>query len=346
MKKYLALIFTICFCFLSGCGIKENTTVVLTTGFKNNEVFYIEHMPCTKEEFMIYLSNMKNQFASSFGNEIFEVSYNDVYLEDTLKDQVLEKLASVKIMNLMAEQKGITLEDTDITKAKNATNAYYSSMTQAEKEILGVDYELVLKMYEELALAKKVYNYLIADINPEISDDEARIITVQQIYIKTYFVNENGQRESISDIELKLAQERIEEAYAYILEGQDFGKVASEYSDEETLTVSFGKNQMNHEYEEIAASLSKGEVSRVFKTEDGYYILKCITTFNKEETDRNKVKIVEEKRKVVFEEEYNTFTKTLLRKLNTELFDEITVPQDDQLTSDDFFKDYESFINF
>ena len=28
-------------------------------------------------------------------------------------------------------------------------------------------------MYEEYALSGKVYDYLIADINPEISDDEA-----------------------------------------------------------------------------------------------------------------------------------------------------------------------------
>ena len=49
-------------------------------------------------------------------------------------------------------------------------------------------------MYEEYALAGKVYEYLIADINPEISDDEARTITVQDILIKTYSLNENGER--------------------------------------------------------------------------------------------------------------------------------------------------------
>lgn len=330
---------------LSGCGIKKDTTVVLTTGFKPNEVFYIEHTPCTLEEFDIYLLNMKNQFASSFGEEIFSVTYNDVQLEDTLKEQVLEKIASVKIMNLLAVELGIELDDEDSARAQAATDAYFQTLSEREKEILNVDYEDILKMYQELALAKKVYNYLIADINPEISDDEARIITVQQILIKTYFTNENGERESISNIALDDAKQRIEEAYAFILEGQDFGKVAADYSEDEALSVSFGKGEMDQKFEEVADSLSKGEVSKVFRTDDGFYILKCITTFNKEETDRNKVKIVEERRKIVFEEEYNSFTKTLFRELNQELYDTITIPEDEDLNTDKFFAFYESYIN-
>ncbi len=36
-------------------------------------------------------------------------------------------------------------------------------------------------LYREYAMADKVYQLIIQDINPEISDDEARKITVQQI---------------------------------------------------------------------------------------------------------------------------------------------------------------------
>lgn len=54
-------------------------------------------------------------------------------------------------------------------------------------------------MYEEYSLAQKVYEYLIADINPEISDDEARTITVQHILVKTYSLNEAGERVPYTD---------------------------------------------------------------------------------------------------------------------------------------------------
>ena len=49
-------------------------------------------------------------------------------------------------------------------------------------------------MYEEYALAGKVYEYLIADINPEISDDGAKGLSLCRIFlIKTYSLNGNGE---------------------------------------------------------------------------------------------------------------------------------------------------------
>ena len=43
-----------------------------------------------------------------------------------------------------------------------------------------------------MPLADKVYRQIISDINPEISDDEARTITVQHILIKTVTENADG----------------------------------------------------------------------------------------------------------------------------------------------------------
>lgn len=345
VKKRVAVLIAVFIFILSGCGISKNTTVVLTSGFDNNEVFYIEHSACTLPEFMVYLVNTKNQYESSFGSEIFEISNNGLFLEDTLKDQVIEKLASVKIMNLLAEDKGIVLTDSEMYRVRNAAENYFSSLNEDEKKYLNVDYEQIEKMYKELAISQKCYDFLIADINPEISDDEARTITVQQIFIKTYFTNENGEKEAISDLAYLEAKNNIEEAYALINEGADFMAVANEYTQADSVTYSFGKNQENEKYEEVAFSLSKGEISEIVEIEDGFYIIKCITTFNKEETDKNKIKIVEERRKEVFEEEYNRFTKTLVRYLNEDLIKSVNILEDEKIVTDKFFQYYDTYID-
>lgn len=345
MKKRLGLLFLTCFLILSGCGRLDNTTVVLTDGFKSDEVFYIEHSVCTLPEFMVYLTNIQNQYVSSFGEEIFTVDNAGVTLEDTLKSQVIEKLASVKIMNLLAQEKGVSLDDENMANVKNAASAYFSTLSEEEKDYLGVDYEKIENMYEELALSQKCYNYLIADINPEISDDEARTITVQQIFIKTYYTDENGEKQPISDLSYAEAKEKINEAYNLILEGTDFDSVANEYSDSETVTYSFGKGIEDTEFEDVAFSLSKGELSDIVETDYGFYIIKCLTTFNKEETDKNKVKIVEERRKEVFEEEYNRFAKNLMRLSNDKLIDNISVLSGDEITTEQFFNYYETYIS-
>ena len=46
---------------------------------------------------------------------------------------------------------------------------------------------------------------------------------------------------------------------------------------------------------------------------------------DREETDANKLKIVEERKREVFGQEYDSFVNTLVRQLNDKLWDEITL---------------------
>ena len=95
--------------------------------------------------------------------------------------------------------------------------------------------------------------------------------------------------------------------------------------------------------EENAFNLSNGQISEVIETEDGYVILKCISTFDKAETDANKLKIVEEKRKEVFGEQYNAFVEPLTRHLNQKLWAEISFIHDENVKTSDFFEVIERY---
>ena len=48
---------------------------------------------------------------------------------------------------------------------------------------LNVTRDLITKMYEEMRLAEKVYQTIVENVNPEVSDDEARTITVDMIRV-------------------------------------------------------------------------------------------------------------------------------------------------------------------
>ena len=76
----------------------------------------------------------------------------------------------------------------------------------------------------------------------------------------------------------------------------------------------------------------------------GYHIIKCISTFDRDETDRNKVKIVEQRRKEVFEEQYSAFVGGLTRNMNTKLWDEVGFLDDENVTTDSFFEVYHSYF--
>ena len=334
---------------VSGCQGKiqeenQGTKIVLTTGFDKDEVFRIEKSSCRLSEIMVYLMNTKNQYEEVFGEEIWNTSHEDITLEENIKDTVLAKIAKIKAMNLLAQEKGIVLDEEEKNKASKAASEYYDSLNETEIEQLAVTKELIVSMYEEYALANKVYEHLIADINPEISDDEARTITVQHILIKTYSLNENGERVPYTEQAKKQAYQLAREAWQKARDGEDFSSLIAEYSEDTNSSYSFGKGSYEQNFEEAAFNLSTDEISSIVETDYGYHIIKCISTFDREETDRNKVKIVEQRRKEVFNEEYTTFVNGLTRNLNTKLWDSVGFLEDDAITTSSFFETFHKYF--
>ena len=127
-------------------------------------------------------------------------------------------------------------------------------------------------------------------------------------------------------------------------DGEDFLDLASRYSEDSVITYSFGKGEMDPVFEEAAFSLETDEVSQVIETKAGSHIIKCISTFDREQTDMNKLTIVEERRREVFGQEYDAFVVTLARQLNTELWDSIKLLHDEEVTTADFFDIYAKYF--
>ncbi len=307
---------------LGGCG--DETKVVLTTGMKENEVFRIADASCTLPEAMIYLTNLQNQYEEVYGAQIWEVEGSRESLEDGIKQQVLGELAQVKSMVLLAEQKGIGLDETEEQRVQAAAAEYFDSLNGTERTLLGADSALIGQMYREYALAEKVYRQIVEDVNPEISDDEARTITVQMIRI-----SEKGAAEEV--------RQQAEE-------GADFEALAQENSEDSVITSSFGKGEKEAALEKAAFNLGKDEISGVVAGEDGYYIIKCINTFDEAQTQLNKEKIADERRNEAFSREYDTFVDSLVRQLNEELWDPVTLIHDEAVTTTGFFDVYERYF--
>ncbi len=339
------ILFFLC-CLLSltmpGCGKKEgDVKLVLTTGFKKDEIFRIETMSCTLPEVMVYLTNTQDQYESVYGEEIWKTHLDGVTLEESIKETVLAQLAQIKTMNLLAQQHGVSLEDEEREKAREAAGIYFGSLNETEREAMQVNEEIIEQLYGELALANKVYEFIIKDINPEISDDEARSITIQDILIKTYSQDGAGKRIAYEETAREDAYERAREILLLAREEEnDFESLVLQYSEGEKGTYSFGKGEVEEDFENAAFNLETGEISGVVETEDGFHIIKCISTFNREETDANKVKIVEKRREEVFGQEYDAFVDSLTRTLNEELWNSVAFLEDDAIVTRDFFDIY------
>lgn len=331
---------------LTACGEEGNDTrLVFTTGFGKNEIFKIGDESCSKAEFMVYLTTTQNQYENVYGEEIWNTSLEGVSLEENVKDTVLARIAQIKAMYLLAQEKGVTLDEKEEAKVKQCAEEYLASLTEAEVKMLGVSAETVEKLYRESLLADKVYQHIIQDVNPEISDDEARTITVQHILLRTVTTDASGNVIPDSEEEKKAAYTQISQIRELAVSGeQNFAELASQHSEDSTITYSFGKGEMDPAFERASFELGTDEISEVIESEVGYHIIKCINTFNREETDANKLKIVEQRRKEVFGQEYDAFVANLARKLNQKLWDEITLIHDENVNTSNFFEIYTKYF--
>lgn len=347
LRKYAALLLAlgIVMSSLTGCGSGGiGTKVVLTTGFGKDEVFRIETSSCSLTEIMVYLTNIQNRYESVYGTEIWDTNVDGVTLEQNVKDIALAQIAQIKTMNLMAEQYEVELGDDEKAQVENAADTYYNSLNDTEIEKLGVSKKTIEELYTEFALAEKMYQYTIKDINPEISDDEARTITVQHILIKTYALDGTGKKIEYTEQAKRNAYKEACEVYDLVQEGEDFDELIRKYSEDDKSTYSFGKGEMDEAFETAAFNLGKDEISDIVETEFGYHIIKCLNTFDKDETNANKVKIVDQRRAEAFGQEYDAYVETLTRKLNEELWDSVGFIHDEEVKTMSFFDVYSEYF--
>ena len=161
-------------------------------------------------------------------------------------------------------------------KVKEAAEAFYETLSKEERKVLGVDKDLIERLYREYAVANKVYYHIIKDVNPEVSDDEARTITVDHILIKTYSLDENNQKVEYDSEKKHEAFLRAQEVLAKAQSGVSFDSLIATYNEDDQSQYSFRKGEMNIGFETTAFNLGKGEISDIVETEYGYHIIKCI----------------------------------------------------------------------
>lgn len=343
-KKIIQLLSLLLSCILlTGCGQTndlqteqenpngETTRIILTTGFAKDELFRIGSSSCYLDEFMVYFTNTQNRYEAVYGSQIWEVAENGSSMENRIKENVAARIAQIKTMNLLAQQYQVELTAEEENQVQLAAAEYYTSLNETEMETMGVTEELIVQLYREYLIAHKVYAYIIRDINPEISDDEARSVTVDWIFL----------RSEEEDNEVK---SRGEEILRMLNEGEDFVSLALSYSDDKTITRSFGKGVMESVIEECAFNLAVNEVSPIIKGENGYYIIHCVSTLDRKETDANKEKIITQRKKEAFNQVYGTFVEGQITQLNEELWNSTGMIHNEQVTTSDFFDIYEKYF--
>ncbi len=307
---------------LSGCQIGDKEIVISKT-LNNRQVFKIDRSICELKEAKVYLANYQNLYGTAYTIDLWQHDFGDNSLADYVKDVALEELTRVYCMDLLAESEGMTLSESEQQKTADAAAEYYDSLSMEEVFYLGVSETDIAEYYEHYALAQKLYHSLTDGVNEEVSDDEARVIEIMQIFV-------SGE-ENASAVRQKL------------LADEDFAAVANNYNELPAIQVTVARDDLPEEVEEVAFRLDNDEISQMITTENGYYFIKCLNKYNVELTEENKATIVEKRQKEAFDDVYNEFIATRESYLNVEVWEELTLETEKEITTNRFFSVFEIY---
>ena len=317
---------TACVCALSmaltGCQI-GNKDIVVSGTLSSRQVFTLDKSACSLKEAKVYLANYQNIYGTAYTIDLWQHDFGDASLLDYVKDITLEELTRVYTMDLLAQSQEVTLSEDETAKVAEAAKEYYASLSEDETAYMDVAEADIAEYYTHYALAQKLYHSLTNGVNEEVSDDEARVMEIMQIYVT--------DEDRAHEVEQKLTQ------------GDDFASVANNYNELSAIQVTGSRDDLPDEVEEVAFQLDDNAVSGMIAAGNGYYFIKCLNKYNEELTEANKSNIVEKREKEAFDDVYNEFVASLSSRLNTDLWDGIELTTDGSIQTNSFFAVFEKY---
>ena len=297
---------------LSGCSVKE--------ALSSNKSGAKEY---GKAETMVILSTERLRYEELYTEQIWRAAVDNrgTVFESVLLTQVHDFLKELKLMSSMAGENGIVLTSREKGLAKAAATRYYEELGDANADAFGLDKGEIEDFYTDYWTAEKLVDQLTGDMNLEVSDSEAKVITISQIVV--------SDRET-ADAALLKAQE----------ENADFTSIAKEYSESEEIKLQIHYGMMGTSYEKAAFALENGQVSDVIAEDGKYYILKCISDYDVDATKIRKEEMMRQKKQDAFYTSYQAYKAENPLSEDKELWEKLSVTEC-PLVDADFFAIYE-----
>lgn len=296
---------------LSGC----KTEIPLVSEIKDTKLYSLPQS-------MIILTTERNKYQQLYTSQIWGVELpGGQTFETYLMDQVKEFLQEMRMMNLLAESKGVTLTSGEKEEVRKAAEEYYASLTPDDIAYMGVTQSDVRTMYEEYYLSNKVVVELTRNMNLEISDSEAKVIVVDEIVM--------SDKAAAEEVLLKTKEQ-----------GADFSAIAREYSEDGTIERKIGRGEKPGALEDAAFSLAAGEISQVTEYEGKYYIIRCVSDYDEAATQERKSGLYTSRKKEAFDQIYARFKQDHAVTFSNDTWKDLKFSKEDKTTTASFFEIY------
>lgn len=226
-------------------------------------------------------------------------------LEDVTKETILEDIKKKHIVVSHAGDYGISLSEEEKNAASAAAAGFISDNEEKALKVIGADEDIIRNMLELNTLYTKVSEAMTADVDTEVSDEEALQRGISYVFISTEpTTDEEGNSVALTEEE-KEKKKADADKLASILPEEDFAAVAT-VAGYTASNASYGADStsLDAAVYDAADALKEGEVSDVIEVENGYYVVKLVSELDRDATDSKKETIVNQRKTDAFDALY------------------------------------------
>ena len=292
----------------AGCGAKEEnldgtkTAIVIdgqevTAGVVS---FAVRYQQAQSEYYYASMFSMYNTDGStSMWSQ--ETEEGKTFGENT-RDAILEQVEKMYIVREKADELGIGITEEESASMDEAAKTFIEANDEETLNVIGVTQSDVREYLELNTYYEKAFDPAIADVEIEVTDEEAAQSSVSYVYKSYNDMTDEEKEEAYTMMEGVLEKLQTSEDPTSV----DIDALAEE-TDESLIgtTYSFGEDEelMDETLKEAVKDLKDGEVyGSVVEGENGYFVVRMDATFDEEATASKKKSLISEREQEAFDE--------------------------------------------
>ena len=300
---------------LTGCGSMNNDDVVATVGESEIKLgvanFYARMQ---QAQYETYYAGMMG----TTGEELWAKETDGKTYEQSVKSDMIKSLENIYILEQHASEYEVVLSEDEKKAIDKAAEKFDENNALEDKEAVSGYNKYVKKVLELLTIQSKMEDAMTADVDTEVSDDEAAQKAMKYVFY-SYTKDENDSTSTMSETEKTEVKKKATD-FAEKLKNsdtKDIDAVASE-AGMEVQTATFDSESTSPTADLVKAAdalTAEGDVTDAIETDSGIYVAKVTSFLDRTATDAKKQSIVEERKK----DQYDDLLKKWRKKTDINL---------------------------
>ena len=246
--------------------------------------FMLRYQQATMASYYETMSSMLGQeYSLSFDALSDESDEDSPTVGENLKEDALTSIEQAFLMRQHASEYDVALTDEEVQGAKDSAAAFVEDNDAETLTKLGVTQEDIEDVMQVYAIQSKMYDPMIADVDTEVSDEEAQQSSISYVQVSTEGTetDETGETVELTDEE-KAEKKEIAQTFLDRLNASedpataDFSDLRTEINDE---------LNAQRRAEEAAADTAEDGTDAAEDSTDEIYLTASETTFGADDED-------------------------------------------------------------